>query len=175
MCGCPCCFFYCRGAVEVRGHIFPPSSSYRLISSPPWSPTIRMMALNSFCNASEQGNETCVSRSSSVESLPGCLGEAESSAHVPGMSLGDACHSHGAPASLPQSRAQDSLQAEMKNECTQKQWGEKLNFSGESRSDGCPRRGHANECVCIPETQFVEFTGGDPKTIEAAFLASLHW
>ncbi|PHJ19786.1 molybdopterin guanine dinucleotide synthesis protein b, partial [Cystoisospora suis] len=161
-----------RGAVEVRGHIFPPSSSYRLISSPPWSPTIRLMALKRFCNASEQRNDY-VSQSSSLESLPGCFGEAESSAHLPEVSPGDRGHSHGGLASRTESRVQGSLQVEMKNGCMQRPWKEKLHFEGEKQFDNCTTKGPANECICIPETQFVEFTGGDPETTEAAFLASL--
>lgn len=133
-----------------------------------------MMALKSFCNASEQGNDY-VSRSSSLESVPACLGEAESSAHIPGVALGGTDPSHGDLASITKSGAQGSLQVETKNGCTRRQWREKLDSEGEKRSDGCTTRGHANECSCIPETQFVEFTGGDPETIEAAFLASLHW
>lgn len=173
--------FCFRGAVEVRGHIFPPSSSYRLVSSPPWSPTVRMMALkpsgpslaSMFRSGSRERNGR-FGNADSAETSSGCPSPLPS-AGLPDRCHGDNCQTEGNISPRSNARGGDAGGNEKTKDEYRRRTGRdaKCGHEAEKHFAGTMRAGE--QCTCVPEAQFAGFTGGDPDSVEAAFVASLQW
>ncbi|CBZ55203.1 conserved hypothetical protein [Neospora caninum Liverpool] len=150
-----------RGTAEIRGHLFPPSRDFRLVSSPLWSPTVRILAVGAPGAASARLRKACAkTKETRCREAKWQKGGGQS----------------GAPPNAQEASKVSPPPAEAKD-VKAKQLA--ASSAGSTPHTGREHAGVAADsgrcrCACSPlEQQFVDFTGGDAEAVSNLFTASI--
>ncbi|KEP66082.1 UNVERIFIED_CONTAM: hypothetical protein HHA_312905 [Hammondia hammondi] len=145
-----------RGTVEVRGHLFPPSRNYQLVSCPVWSPTVRILAVGAPGTASARLRRACAK-----------------TAGGPSNECQDARVTTGASRNALEAEV-SRLSAKARVVTTQAA-SDAVSVTHAGAEEGqSDFRSARDRCACSQlEKQFVEFTGGDAEAVSSLFTASV--
>ncbi|RQX72652.1 molybdopterin guanine dinucleotide synthesis protein B [Toxoplasma gondii CAST] len=145
-----------RGTAEVRGHLFPPSRDYQLVSCPVWSPTVRILAVGAPGTASARLRRAC------AKTPGGPTNECQDAEVTAGASRNaleaEVSRLPATPRAVTTQAASDAVSA-----------------THAGAEEGQSDFGNARDrCACSQlEKQFVEFTGGDAEAVSSLFTASV--